>query len=238
MKKILPFLLPVRSIIFILVFTIGAAITNNNLSDISNWWSVVATATNIVTIVILLLAARVGKMTYAGLINYKKGQTKIRQIILMTVLILSAGMGLMYVAGFICYGVFPYMAPMMCAPINKYLAIINLILLPVTTALAEDGLYLGAGVNQIKNKYAAVVVPAFFFALQHCFIPTLWDVRYMLYRFLSFLPLTVILCAYYHKKRNPLPVMVGHAFIDMATGVMIMITSVDPGLYAKWMEMA
>ena len=223
---------------FILIFTAGAAITKSSVSDISNWWSIVATAANLITIAILILTARANNMTFAELINYKKGKTKIRQIVIMTVVILSLGMGFMYVAGFICYGVFPYMAPMMCEPVNKYLAFINLILLPVTTAFAEDGLYLGAGVGQIRNKYLAVIVPAVFFALQHCFIPVLWDAKYMLYRFLSFLPLTLILCAYYHRERNPLPVMVGHAFIDLATGVLILIMSVDPGYYEKMLEMS
>ena len=60
-----------------------------------------------------------------------------------------------------CYGVIPYAAPMMIAPINPVLAVINILVLPVTTALAEDGLYLGGGVNSIKNKYLAIFIPAF-----------------------------------------------------------------------------
>ena len=58
----------------------------------------------------------------------------------------------MNVAGLICYKVIPYMAPMMAAPVPLILAIINFILLPLTVSFAEDGLYLGCGVNQIKNK--------------------------------------------------------------------------------------
>ena len=68
-------------------------------------------------------------------------------------------------------------------------------------------------------------------ALQHCFIPTLLDGRYIVYRFLSFLPLTLILCWYYYRKRNPLPIMVGHALIDLATAAQIVATSFIPGLY-------
>lgn len=37
------------------------------------------------------------------------------------------------------------------------LAVINVLLLPVTTALAEDGLYLGCGVNGIENKFGAII---------------------------------------------------------------------------------
>lgn len=94
-------------------------------------------------------------------------------------------------------------------------------------------MYLGCGVNQIKNKYTEILVPAFFFALQHSFIPTLFDARYIIYRFLSFLPLTVILCYHYYKYRNPLPIMAGHAVIDLATAVQILATSAVPGMYEK-----
>jgi membrane protease YdiL (CAAX protease family) len=137
----------------------------------------------------------------------------------------------MYMAGWLLYGNMLYAPPVMIAPIAKWVAVVNIILLPVSTTFAEDGLYLGCGVNQMNNKYAAILVPAFFYALQHCFIPTLFDGRYIIYRFLSFLPLTIILCWYYYRKRNPLPVMVGHAFIDLATAAQILATSFVPGLY-------
>lgn len=44
----------------------------------------------------------------------------------------------MYLAGFICYGVIPYAAPMMIAPIPLWLAIINVFILPISTAFAEE----------------------------------------------------------------------------------------------------
>ena len=37
------------------------------------------------------------------------------------------------------------------------MAVINVLLLPVTTALAEDGLYLRCGVNGIENKFSAII---------------------------------------------------------------------------------
>lgn len=230
-RKMLPVLMPIRSLVFAMIFIIGSIITNSDISGISNWWSVAATIVNVFNILILVLAAGKNGMTYWDLINYRRGNTKIREILIVSAAILLLGMGGMYIAGFLCYGVFPYLAPMMIAPIPGILAIINIPLLPVTTAFAEDGLYLGCGVNQIKNKYAAILVPAFFFALQHSFIPTLPDLRYMIYRFLSFLPLTVVLCWYYRKNRDPLPIMIGHALIDAATVSWIAATSLIPGFY-------
>ena len=232
MSEKLPFLLPFRCVIFTLIFIIASLITGKELDEISYIWSIVASVVNLVTILLLVILTNKNG-GYAKLINYSKGKTKPKQIVKMIFLVILIGMGGMYFAGFICYGVIPYAAPMMIAPIPLWLAIINVPLLPLSTALAEDGLYLGCGVNQIKNKYAAVLVPAIFFALQHSFIPALFDLRYIIYRFLSFLPLTIILCRNYYKKRNPLPIMVGHAVIDMATVVQILMTSAIPGFYER-----
>ena len=153
-------------------------------------------------------------------------------------IILLVGMAGMYLSGFICYGAILYAPPMIIAPIPVVFAVINLIVLPVSTALAEDSLYLGCGVRQFENKYASVIVPAFFFAVQHSFIPTLFDVRYIVYRFISFLPLTVILCIHYRKHQNPLPIMIGHAVIDVATAGQIIATSVIPGFYEMMLSLA
>ena len=225
------YLLPIRSILFLAIFLLGAQITSRSLEGISNWWSIVATIVNIITILILVLLTKKAKSNYAKLINYEKGKTTKKQIIIMALIVLFVGTWGMYLAGLICYGKFPYSAPMMIAPIPAVLAIMNFILLPATVSFAEDGLYLGCGVNQIKNKYAAIFVPAFFFALQHCFIPTLLDAKYIIYRFLSFLPLTIILCWHYQKHRNPVPIMIGHALIEIASVVMILMTSLSPELY-------
>ena len=233
----LKYLLPIRSIMFILIFIIGSIIVNKNISDISNWWSIVATIVNVVTIIILVLVCKKMNISYSKLINYEKGKTKAKEVIVMTLIVLvSASVG-MNMAGLICYGVFPYLAPMMAGPISLILAIINFILLPLTVSFAEDGLYLGCGVNSFKNKYMAIFIPAFFYALQHSFIPTLFDGKYIIYRFLSFLPLTIVFCLYYSKKKNPVPIMIGHTIVEIASVVLILVTSINPEIYQTWLSM-
>ena len=236
-NKSMVYLLPIRCVIFVLIFVIGAIITKQEVEDISNWWSIAASIVNIVVILIIHFSTKKNKSSFWELINYQKGKTKAKQIIGISVLVLVIGMMGMYMAGYFCYGIIPYAAPMMIAPIPIWIAVINVAILPITTAFAEDGLYLGCGVNQIHNKILAISVPAFFFALQHSFIPTLFDLRYIIYRFISFLPLTLILCWYYYKKRNPLPIMVGHAIIDVATVLQILATSAIPGFYEMMCKM-
>ena len=226
----LPLLLPIRCIIFPLVFVIAVVVTGRSVDELSSIWSVAATVVNIALVLFLVFVTRKNG-GFRRMINYEKGKTRLRQVIGMTVLISVLSVAGMYLCGYLCYGIILYTPPMIVAPIPGFLAVLNLLLLPVSTALAEDSLYLGCGVGQITNKYASVIVPAFFFALQHCFIPTFWDLRYMIYRFFSFLPLTVFLCIHYRKNGNPLPIMVGHAVIDIATSSTILATSLVPGFY-------
>ena len=227
----LPLLLPIRSIIFVLVFIVCAWIAKTDVGQIGHWWSIIAVVVNMLTVLLLIYVARKNGKTFGQLINFQKGSTRWTAIVLVSLGILVIGMAGMYLSGFLIYDNLLYAPPVMIAPIAKWIAIINVILLPISTTFAEDGLYLGCGVNQIKNKHVAILVPAFFYALQHCFIPTLFDGHFILYRFLSFLPLTIILCWYYYKKRNPVPIMVGHAVIDLATAAQIVATSTVPGLY-------
>ena len=234
-KENLKYLLPIRSIMFIIIFVVGSYITKKSLNDITNWWSIVATIVNVITILILIFVAKRIGSSYKELINYEKGKTKIKEVIIITLIVLVFASVGMNVAGLICYKVIPYMAPMMAAPVPLILAIINFILLPLTVAFAEDGLYLGCGVNSFKNKYLAILVPAFFYALQHSFIPVLFDFKFIIYRFLCFLPLTIIFCIYYYKKKNPVPIMIGHAIVEIASVVLILVTSISPELYQSWL---
>ena len=235
MNSKLKYLLPIRSILFIMIFIIGSLITNNNLNDITNWWSIVASIVNIVTIIILIYVCKKLNISYKKLINYEKGKTKIKEIIIISLIVLvfaSIGMNL---SGLIIYGVIPYLAPMMAKPILLILAIINFLILPLTVSFAEDGLYLGCGVNSFKNKYLAIIIPSFFYALQHSFIPVLLDFKFIIYRFLYFLPLTIIFCIYYYKRKNPLPIMIGHTIVEFASVILILITSINPSIYQSWL---
>lgn len=235
MKNRLYLLLPIRSLMFVGVFMLLSLMSGEKLENLFHWWSVIASIINVLVIGILLFLCKKQKITYGKLIQYEKGTCKWYVAFLIVVSMLIVGMGGMYLAGFICYGVFPYLAPMLIAPIPLILAIVNLFLLPITTTLAEDGLYLGLGVNYIKNKWIAIFVPAFFYAIQHSFIPMLLDGRYIMYRFLSFLPLTLWICYWYYKNRNPLPIMIGHGILNVATAVNILVTSAVPSVYEMMM---
>lgn len=222
------FILPLRCVMFTATFSACGLIAQKPLTEITNWWTIIASAINIVTVFVLHILCRRGNTTYCRMIHLDKNKKSLFKGFLFISAMLLIGMGGMYLAGLICYGEFPYLAPMMIEPINPCIAVVNIFILPLTTTIAEDGLYLGYGVNGFGSKRAAVLIPAFFYALQHSFIPTIFDVKFIVYRFLSFLPLTLWICFKYYKGSSVSYIMAGHWLLNMATTVQIAVTSFNP----------
>jgi hypothetical protein len=240
MKKVKPFILPLfRSALFIIVGVLFARLTNQTLEQASRWWSIVCTVCNIITIVLLMIICKGEGSSYKNLIGYQRGQGNVKYTLLIALLMLLLGMSGMYGFGFMIYG---YVPVTMVQPLPVWLASINLILLPLTVVFAEMPLYFGYSLNGIEkvtgNKTLSIAYPMFFYALQHSFIPLIYDWKHMLFRFLSFLPLMFVLGVIYYKKRNLLPLMIGHAILDLATGVQILMTSISPALFEMMKAMS
>ena len=220
MKKIIPFLIPLlRSVIFIIVGLMFSAISNQSLVQCSRWWSLLCIFSNILTIFILILVCKSEKTNYMDLINYKKGQSSVKYIILIVSLMLILGMIGMYGFGFLIYGSVPVI---MVQPIPVWIAVMNIILLPLTVVFAEMPLYFGYALPRIEkitnNKFIAIGYSMFFYALQHSFIPLLFGWQHILFRFLMFLPLLLVCGILYYKNRKLVPLMIGHGLLDIATG--------------------
>jgi hypothetical protein len=232
-KKVKPFILPLfRSALFIIVGALFARLTNQTLEQASRWWSIVCTVCNIITIVLLMIICKSEGSSYKNLIGYERGQGNVKYTLLIVGLMLLLGMSGMYGFGFIIYG---YVPVTMVQPIPVWLASINLVLLPLTVVFSELPLYFGYALNGIEkvtgNKILSIAYPMFFYALQHSFIPLIYDWKHILFRFLSFLPLMFVLGIIYYKKRKLLPLMIGHGILDLATGAQILLTSISPALF-------
>ena len=233
MKNAAPFILPIfRSILFIFAGLLLVTITGDSLEDASRWWSIVCTISNIITIIVLIAVFKSEGTTYREIIGYRKEKGSSKSALKIIALMILLGIGGMYGFGFLIYGYIPLV---MIQPIPVWLAAVNLILLPVTTVFAELPLYFGYSLNRIDkltgSKLLAIAYPMFFYALQHSFIPLLFEWEHILFRFLSFLPLMLVLGALYYKKRNLTPFMIGHGILDLSTGIQILVTSLSPALF-------
>ena len=233
MNKYNPFLLPLlRTILFIISGYLFVYITKLSFEDASRFWPLICIFVNIITLFVLSVVCRKDKITYRSLINYQSGELRTRYTLWVVMIMMVLGIGGMVGFGYLIYG---YIPVIMIQPLPIGFAIITLILLPITVVLAELPLYFGYALNGIdkitKNKTLAIVYPMFFYALQHSFIPLLFNWQHIVFRFLAFLPLLIILGFVYHKHRRLSPLMLGHGILDFAAAAQIMIVSLFPALF-------
>lgn len=232
MKRAVPFMLPLwRSGLFIVVGLVFAKASGQSLEEASRWWLSICILCNIITITLLLIVFRGEGMTYRKLIGYEKGKGSLTYTATVAVVMLSLGAAGMYGFGFLLYGSMP---TTMVQPIPVWLAGINLLLFPLTNVFAELPLYFGYSLERMEkttgNTRLSLLYITFFYALQHSFIPLLFDWKYILYSFLSVLPLVIPLALIYARKRDLGTLMVGHAVVDVAVGAQILLASLSLAL--------
>ena len=69
------------------------------------------------------------------------------------------------------------------------------------------------------RKWAAVLIVGFWWALQHSFIPFIWDWKYVLWRFLFFLPGVLGLTLVYLWIRRLSPLILAHWAMDVSAQI-------------------
>jgi membrane protease YdiL (CAAX protease family) len=79
--------------------------------------------------------------------------------------------------------------------------------------------YNGYGLRRVqsltRSKPIAVLIVAFWWAIQHSFIPFILDWKYVVWRFLFFLPGVVIACLIYLRLRQLAPLVLAHWGMDL-----------------------
>jgi membrane protease YdiL (CAAX protease family) len=104
----------------------------------------------------------------------------------------------------------------------------SLIIFPLIWGLMEQSTYNGFCLPRLETSWqsraAAVIFVAIGWGLQHIALPFTFDPRFMLFRFLSFLPLATAMTLVYLRTRRLIPFVVAHWAVDMLgilTGIII-----------------
>jgi hypothetical protein len=141
--KLMPFVLPVlRSVFFIIAFLSLALLIRRSLDDLIKYWTSITIICNGLTILLLLFLFKKEGTSFKQIMGRQKVEKKYTVYIILVMLIL--GMGGMTGFGFLIYG---YLPVTMIQPLPISLALINLILLPLTIVFAELPLYFGYSLN-------------------------------------------------------------------------------------------
>lgn len=188
-----------------------------------NLWPLVFLIINILTIILLTILMRMQRISYKNILKYSEKKFKWWQFILIILgLLLSFVIG-SSIAEFIAYGTFMEKASLLTQSYNKILDYFLLILLPLTTILAEDMFFFGYILNTVKDKHFNYILIAILTTVQHGFFPFSFDLVFIGYRILSSFILFGAYTFLYKKTKNLWPIIVSHVILNFVTMIAIVL---------------
>lgn len=221
-------LLPSRLILFLL-FQLMIALLLGSFEESERYWISSATITNMVGIVLLVYLFNLEGKRFLDLFRIDRGTFK-KDILIFSGLALLCGPVVFLPNYLLSIGLWgdaaiPY--NMMFKPNPIALVYVLAILFPITIAFAELATYFGYIMpklkQRLKRKWLAVAFPVFFLSIQHCTLPFIPDLKFILYRGLVYFPFALLIGIALYKRPKLFPYFaILHGLLDFAT-VMVLL---------------
>jgi membrane protease YdiL (CAAX protease family) len=216
---------------FVITGVLASAGDEQPLQAAIVWWPFQAILANIVTFFILKYWFRAEGERFWDLFYVNKGEaTKhLKQFGWILLVGFTLGGIPLYLFSYLLLGsIIPPTTMFQAMPL--WAAVISLVIFPLTNALVETPTYIGYSFTRLRqrfnNVWMAASLAGFALALQHIAMPIVFDVPFMLWRLLSFIPLAVALGFIYNRTKNLLPIVIVHFIMDLQIVVQIYMNSI------------
>lgn len=191
------------------------------------WWTVYGTAIDIGCLLLIARRCRKEGSRLTELFGFdaaQAGRDMLKGIVYMAIFLPVAVAGPI-IGSLIVYGN-PEPPPIM-GPLPLWAALYSLLVWPVLWAVTEQTTYAGFALPRFialtGSRWQALAIVFFGWMLQHAALPFYWDWKFILFRFISFLPLIVMPLLYLRKPRLA-PFIAAHwgmDFVAVLTGIVL-----------------
>ena len=118
--------------------------------------------------------------------------------------------------------------PSVYHPLPPWATAYSLLVFPAVWGVMEQCTYQGYALPRLESFFPkpgfAIAIVAFGWGIQHIALPLICEWRYLLNRFVSFLPLAVVMAVVYLRTRRLIPFVIAHWAVDMLgvlTGIVV-----------------
>jgi membrane protease YdiL (CAAX protease family) len=185
------------------------------------WWPISAIVTNFICLALLVRLLRAEGKGLGELYSYDRshlGRDLLMGLLFILIAFPFAYAGLMG-STLLLYG---GTMPNFFFPLPMWAAWLALLLFAPTVALAELPTYFGYSMPRVEavtgSRWLAFALAVFWLAAQHIALPLIFEWKFILWRFLAFIPLALIVGVIYLRTRRLIPLMVAHGLIDASLG--------------------
>ena len=227
-KYIYPVL--VSRLLLFLLFQIIIALILGSWSKSEKFWLLSATFTNAVSITFLIFLFRNEGQNYLAIFRINRTSFR-KDILIFAGIVLITGPLIFFPGYFLSLFIWSdpsIPAKMMFGPIESWLVYFLLIAFPLTIAFAELATYFVYIMPRLKSrmkfKWLAVLLPVLFLSIQHCTLPLIPDLSFILYRALVFLPFAFLIGISIYFRPSLFPYLaVLHGIMDFGTVLMFLL---------------
>ncbi len=216
-------------LILFLVFQTLIALSLNSWEASQKYWLLTATLTNLVSIILLISLFRREGSRFTNLFRFNRASFRkdLPIFIGLTLLIGPVAFFPNNLLSVWLWGNADVPFNMMFQPIGKWLSYNLLLAFPVTIAFAELATYFGYIMprleKQLDRKWISVLLPVFFLSIQHCTLPFIPDVKFIIYRGLVFFPFALLLGISIRFRPTLFPYFaILHGILDFGTAIMLL----------------
>lgn len=223
-------LMLVSRLTLFLVFQAIVALLANSWEVSEKYWLLSATLTNLVSIALLFILFKLDGENYFGIFSFSRANMKNDLLVFLGLAIVTVP--LVFLPGYFL-SVMLWDDPniptqMMFAPIEKWLVYILLITFPITVSMAELATYFVYIMPKLKEqfnmKWLAILIPVLFLSIQHCTLPFIPDIDFIIYRALVFLPFASLIgISIYYRPSLFIYFAILHGILDFGTALMFLI---------------
>jgi hypothetical protein len=212
MKKLIA-VLSSRLIMFLFFQTI-IAILLSSWNDSVKYWPVTSTFTNLISIIILIILLNEEYIPFFSLFRFQKDKFKTDAIWFTVLLILSVPLAIApsLALSNLLWGTTEYYHKVLFQPVNRTLAYVVLVAYPLSTGLAELPTYFGYVMPRLKERFtsqaAIIALPAIAFSVQHCTLPFVAEVKFVMFRGIMYLLFCLVYGFAIYRRPSLLPWLV------------------------------
>lgn len=223
------YLLLVSRLLVFAFFQASIAVAFRSWTESEKYWMVTATLTNVVSIYLLITLLKNEEGNYLNIFRIDKGKWKKDVLIFIGLALLIIPLAL--VPGLILsnrlWGNTTYYHHILFQPISTYLVYFLLFAFPVSIGLAELPTYFGYIMPRlgarVKHKWLVLLLPVLFLSVQHGTLPLVFDIKFVSFRMLMYLPLSLILGIALYKRPSLLPYLaILHSMMDAMAATMLL----------------
>ncbi|MBN1667561.1 MAG: hypothetical protein JW862_10750 [Anaerolineales bacterium] len=199
----------------------------------ANWWPYVVSAANVICLFVLTWLFRKDGRCYWDIFKFHRQSLKSDLLVFGGLMVLLGPIAFLPNIGlqWLLFGDFQSALDMILRPLPLWAAYASLLIFPVTQGLAELATYFLYAMPKLEHQglpgWGALGLAALFLALQHIAVPLLFNVPFIIWRGLMFLPFALLVGIVLRWRPRLLPYLaIVHVLMDLSFAAMLPAVSV------------